>query len=161
MRFLKSPCPSWPITSESLGCVPGITIFFFNIYLFILAAPGLSCSTWIFSCDMQTLSCGRHVGPSSPTRDRTQAPCIGSVASYPLDHQGSPQASVFFFKLINLFLYLFLAALGLSFCARAFSSCSKWGLLFIAVRGLLTIVASLVVEHRLQTRRLSSCGSRA
>ena len=63
----------------------------------------------------------------------------------------------FFFKLINLFL----AVLGLRFCARAFSSCGKRGPLFIAVRGLLTIAASLVAEHRLQTRRLSSCGSRA
>ena len=51
--------------------------------------------------------------------------------------------------------------LGLRFCARAFSSCGKRGPLFIAVRGPLTIVASLVVEHRLQTRRLSSCGSQA
>ena len=49
--------------------------------------------------------------------------------------------------------------LGLRICARAFSSCGKWGPLFIAVRGPLTIVASLVAEHRLQTRRLSSCGS--
>ena len=51
--------------------------------------------------------------------------------------------------------------LGLRFRARAFSSCSKQGPLFIAVRGPLTIVASPVAEHRLQTRRLSSCGSRA
>ena len=54
-----------------------------------------------------------------------------------------------------------MAVLGLRFCVRAFSSCSKWGPLFIAVRGPLTIAASLVAEHRLQTRRLSSCGSRA
>ena len=54
-----------------------------------------------------------------------------------------------------------MAVLGLRFCARAFSSCSKRGPLFIAVCGPLTIVASLVAEHRLQTRRLSSCGSRA
>ena len=54
-----------------------------------------------------------------------------------------------------------MSALGLRFCARAFSSCGKWGPLFIAVRGPLTIEASLVVEHRLQTRRLSNCGSRA
>ena len=59
------------------------------------------------------------------------------------------------------FLNLFLAVLGLHFCARAFSSCGKRGPLFIAVRGLLTIAASLVAEHRLQTRRLSSCGSRS
>ena len=51
--------------------------------------------------------------------------------------------------------------LGLRFCARAFSSCGKRGPLFIAVRGPLTVAASLVAEHRLQTRRLSSCGSRA
>ena len=60
-----------------------------------------------------------------------------------------------------IFIYLFLAVLGLRFCARAFSSCSKRGPLFITVRGPLTIAASLVAEHRLQTRRLSSCGSQA
>ena len=54
-----------------------------------------------------------------------------------------------------------MAVLGLRFCARAFSSCGKLGPLFIAVRGPLTITASLVAEHRLQTRRLSDCGSRA
>ena len=51
--------------------------------------------------------------------------------------------------------------LGLRFCVRAFSSCGKWGPFFIAVSGPLTITASLVAEHRLQTRRLSNCGSRA
>ena len=51
--------------------------------------------------------------------------------------------------------------LGLHFCARAFSSCGERGPLFIAVCGPLTVRASLAAEHRLQTRRLSSCGSRA
>ena len=60
-----------------------------------------------------------------------------------------------------LFIYLFMAVLGLRFCARAFSSCGERGPLFIAVRGPLTVAASLVAEHRLLTRRLSSCGSRA
>ena len=35
-----------------------------------------------------------------------------------------------FFKVIQfiyLFIYLFMAVLGLRFCARAFSSCGKWG----------------------------------
>ena len=50
--------------------------------------------------------------------------------------------------------------LSLRFCARAFSSCSERGPLLITVRGPLTITASLVAEHRLQTHRLSSCGSR-
>ena len=53
-----------------------------------------------------------------------------------------------------------MAVLGLRFCARAFSSCGERGPLFITVRGPLTIAASLVAEHRLQTRRLSNCGSR-
>ena len=65
----------------------------------------------------------------------------------------------FFFK--YLFIYLWLCWVGLRFCARAFSSCGKWGPLFIAVRGPLTIAAPLVAEHRLQTRKLSNCGSRA
>ena len=63
--------------------------------------------------------------------------------------------------IIYFILFYFLAVLGLRFCARASSSCGKWGPLFIAVRGPLTIAASPVAEHRLQTRRLSSCGSRA
>ena len=54
-----------------------------------------------------------------------------------------------------------MAVLGLRFRARAFPSCGKRGPLFIAVHGPLTIAASLVVEHRLQTRRLSNSGSRA
>ena len=53
-----------------------------------------------------------------------------------------------------------MAVLGLHFCARAFSSCGEQGPLFIAVRGPLTVAASLAAEHSLQTRRLSSCGSR-
>ena len=69
-----------------------------------------------------------------------------------------------FFFIATLFIYLFylfLAVLGLRFCARAFSSCGKRGPLFIAVRGPFTIVAPPVAGHRLQTHRLSSCGSRA
>ena len=54
-----------------------------------------------------------------------------------------------------------MAVLGLRFCARAFSSCGRQGPLFIAVRGPLTVAASLIAGHRLQTRRLSNCGSRA
>ena len=56
----------------------------------------------------------------------------------------------FFFKdfLKNLFIYSFMAVLGLRFCARAFSSCGKRGSLFIAVRG----------PHY---RGLSCCGAQA
>ena len=54
-----------------------------------------------------------------------------------------------FFKKINLFIYLFLAALGLRCCARAFCSCGERGLLLVAVCGFLIAVVSLVVEHGL------------
>ena len=52
-------------------------------------------------------------------------------------------------SLFSFIIYLFLAVLGLRCCAWAFSSCSEQGLLFVAVRGLLIAVASLVAEHRL------------
>ena len=45
--------------------------------------------------------------------------------------------------------FFFLGALGLRCCVQAFSSCGERGLLFIAVRGLLIAVASLVAEHGL------------
>ena len=56
-----------------------------------------------------------------------------------------------FFLKINLFIYIiyfwlqwvFIAACGL------FSSCGEWGLLFIAMRGLLIAVASPVAEQGL------------
>ena len=54
-----------------------------------------------------------------------------------------------------------MAVLGLRFCARAFSSCGERWPFFIEVRGPLTMAASPVAELRLQTCRLSSCGSRA
>ena len=60
---------------------------------------------------------------------------------------------------LNLFIYFWVCWVFIS--VRAFSSCGERGPLFIAVRGPLTVAASLVAEHRLQTRRLSSCGSRA
>ena len=57
--------------------------------------------------------------------------------------------SFFFFNKFIYFIYLFLAALGLRCCVRAFSSCGERGLLFVAVHGLLIAVASLVAEHGL------------
>ena len=55
----------------------------------------------------------------------------------------------------HLFIYLFLAALGLHCCTQTLTACSEWGLLFVEVHELLVVVASLIVEHRLQVPRLS------
>ena len=82
----------------------------------------------------------------------TKNSCISQETLY--QNKLRPQFEFFF--LTYLFIYLFLAVLGLRFCARAFSSCGKRGPLFIAVHGPLTIVASPIAECR-----LSSCGSRA
>ena len=56
---------------------------------------------------------------------------------------------VFFLNVFIYFIYLFLAALGLPCCVHASSSCGERGLLFVAVRGRLIAVASLVAEHGL------------
>ena len=71
------------------------------------------------------------------------------------------QNCIFLFFLGFFGFCFFLAVLDLRFYARAFSSCGKRGPLFIAVRGPFTVTASLIAGHRLQTRRLSSCGSQA
>ena len=47
-----------------------------------------------------------------------------------------------------VFIYIF-GCVGSSLLRGAFSSSGERGLLFFAVRGFLTVVASLVVEHRL------------
>ena len=67
-------------------------------------------------------------------------------------HNLKKNQKIYFYKFIYLF--LFLAVLGLCCCARAFSSRGEQGLLFVAVLGLLIAVASLVAEHRLQARGL-------
>ena len=61
---------------------------------------------------------------------------------------------------IYIFFRFILAALGPRFCARAFSSCSEWGLLFVAVRGLLTVVASLCCGARALGMRASGVVAR-
>ena len=104
-----------------------------------------------------------------------------ALGTWSLIHCATREFPSFFFKFnLILFYYLFLATLGLCCCAQAFSSCSEQGLLFIAVRRLLShcvgfscwgaralgMWASVVVAHRLSScgsraleRRLSSCGA--
>ena len=54
-----------------------------------------------------------------------------------------------------------MAVLGRHCCARAFSSCGERGLLFVAVRGLLIAVASLLWSTGSRHAGFSSCGSQA
>ena len=57
------------------------------------------------------------------------------------------------YLIVIILFYLFLTALGLCCCVWAFPCCREWGLLFTAVLGLLTVVASLA-EHGLSVCRL-------
>ena len=72
----------------------------------------------------------------------------------------SSKCSVFLKYLFYIFINVFLTALGHHCCARAFSSCAKWGNSLEACR-LLTAVASPVVEHELWGVGISSRGSQA
>ena len=68
-----------------------------------------------------------------------------------------------------LYIYIFFKIYFWLAWGGFFPSCSKRGQLSVAVRGLFTVVASLVAEHELQdaqasaaaARGLGSCGSRA
>ena len=102
------------------------------------------------------LSCGMHAGSSSPTRDRTRAPCIGSTEAYPLDHQGSPRHTLINYICVGLFPGSRFCHIDLCvcFCANTilwfFSSASKiflitrqdLGLVFVATADPSTLTRS-------------------
>ena len=95
--------------------------------------------TWQFY--FQFLKDSAYCFHSDRTNLRSHSQCI----RVPFLHILANLLSLVFFFLINLFIYLFLflAVLGLRCCARAFSNCGEWGQLFIAVRGLLIVVCGL------------------
>ena len=112
-----------------------LSIYFWLRWVFI-AAHGLS----LVAASGATLRCGARA----------------SHGGFLLRSTGSRKQQVleiyYFFNfnfLMNLFIYLFMAALGLRCCMQDFFSCVELGLLFIAVSGLLIAVASLVAEHGL------------
>ena len=96
-----------------------------------------------------SMACG-----SSRTSARTNVPCIGRRILNTAPPGTSLCFSFYFtleysfFFLFFCFLILFLAALGLHCSKRAFSNCGERGILFIAVCGLLIVVA-FVAEHGL------------
>ena len=130
----------------------------FNLYSALHQLPLFQCH-FFFIFWLHCTACGILVlWPGiehRPSAVRAQSPNHWTAREFPM-----PFIYLFIYFFKELFIYLFLAVLGLRFCARALSSCGERGPLFITVRRPLTIAASLVAEHRLQTRRLSSCGSR-
>ena len=77
-----------------------------------------------------------------------------------LEHRLSIHGVLNFFSVLKKLFY-FLAVLGLCCCGWAFSSFSKWGLLFIAVLRLLIAVASLVEHGALGVQGFNSCSTLA
>ena len=95
---------------------------------------------------------------------KPRPPALGAWSLNHWPTREVPPTISFFLKKIYLFIYLFLAALGLRYCVRAFSSCSERGLLFVAVRGLLIVVACLCCGARVLGARASvvvACGLRS
>ena len=112
----------------------------------------------LYSCHVYNIPLVKssHLARHRDDRARKYIPPQGEEGEMWVNSDPLSQISFILFYFI-----LFMAELGLRFCVRAFSSCGERRPLFIAVRGPLTIAASLVAEHRLQTHRLSNCGSRA
>ena len=70
------------------GLLGSMHFFFLNLSFFCCTG---SYSIWnLWSSLWHLVAASWHVGFSSPTRDQTQAPSIGSPESQLLDHQGSP-----------------------------------------------------------------------
>ena len=66
--------------------IPGhSTHFLLNMLIFSILKKIIH--IFLFGCAKSQL---QHVRSSSQTMDRTWVPCTGSMASQPLDHQGSP-----------------------------------------------------------------------
>ena len=77
-----------------------------------------------------------HYLPPSPLSILKHIPDLILFHPYILQYES------FFFFFKYFFAYLFRAVFGPCFCMRAFSSCGKWGPLFIAARGPLTVTTS-------------------
>ena len=68
---------------------------------------------------------------------------------------------LFIFFSLFIYLFIYLAVLGLRCCTQAFLQLRQAGATLPCNAWFLIVVASLVAEHRLQACGLSSCGSRA
>ena len=83
------------------------------------------------------------------------------IAEYLIQQPFQPLSIFFFKELLYLFIYLFIfGCVGSSFLCEGFLVAASGGHSSSRCAGL-SLSRPLVAEHRLQTRRLSSCGSRA
>ena len=157
--------PLGPHLGECIPCYPSAILIVANTcwwspsqphkivaraWLTVLTAPHLSSTS-----HYRGLSRGRSLGTDSVTAWGVSSKHFVFQVCEFKDFFGAyyHTTSLFFFK-ITLFIYLFLAALGLRCCMQASSSCGERGLLFVAVHRLLIAVASLVAENGLSVHWL-------
>ena len=113
--FVSLFCLKLTSPSQVFTCgVPFSLQYLFIYYSFwlhwVLAA---ACGIFIvacrlLSCCIQTLSCGMHVGSSSPTRDRTQDPELGACSLSHLITREVSWCAFFLLLTLNLFMQTFL-----------------------------------------------------
>ena len=141
------PPSAWEATvpvGRGAGALPGMSSglcgFVARLLVSFLYFPSLSGAghCWLVNgSEDRQVSPGPHVSGGWGTYTPTHTPTLLFCSN------------IYFLMYIYILINLFLAVLGLRWCARAFSSCGERGLLFFAVCGLLTAVASLVAEHGL------------
>ena len=69
---------TWNLNHWTAREVPGYFLIFVYLFIFGCARSSLQhVESWVVACRL--LSCSMHVGSSSPTRDWTLAPSIGSL----------------------------------------------------------------------------------
>ena len=93
---------------------------------------------------------------SYPYRNGISVSCVSCITSRFFTHLAVREALISDAQRTDILVSNcgILVAVGLCCCMWAFSSCGELGLLFIAVHGFLLVVASPVVECRLQACRL-------
>ena len=146
-----------------LKCIHCFSEIVLDFHLLNLATPGtgegaLLSSAWE-AAPPKVCSRDHYAKKGRCPMEKREGACLGnSVLNQVAESFSTPP--------LKKFIYLFLALLGLHCCARAFSSCSERGLLFVVVQGLLIAVASRCGAWALGTqasvvvaRGLSSCGS--
>ena len=158
--FPCSPAPSVSLFSYFLPFFPC------SVYLYDGAGSSLWCmGSWLWhatTTDPHAISGEVHMPICRPTNSAQGFPtfviCVLCDDSYSGMCRGYLTAG---FGVVGFWFFFFLAELDLLCCTWAFSSCGEWGLLFVAVCGLLIVVASLDARVWALGHKLNSCGARS
>ena len=157
MPTLCQALRSQPCSLQPQSCSQGVLIPEEIRSLLKTLVPALLSPPYCCSCHQRWATTHTRIvppkirppGPLTSTPPQLLTPLV-----HPIYESDTPLSlhndAVFFFFLINLFIYFIFGCVGSSLLhMQAFSSCGKRGLLFVAVCRLLIAVTSLVAEHGL------------